>query len=162
MKERKKWFKKVMALVLCIGMLSGMFDGFPLIGNFSVTVEAQGNGVQRKIDELKNMYPTNSYFSANGRACGSECNNSCNNCSLKNTIANRHPEFKSSNLTEAWSCYAFARFVYYYLFGIDTYSGKIDSEILYEGRQYQGWDEDPVFQLGEDGLGTIGHDAFFH
>lgn len=40
MRERRKWFKKVMALVLCIGMLSGMFDGVPLMGNFSVTAEA--------------------------------------------------------------------------------------------------------------------------
>ena len=40
MRERRKWFKKVMALVLCLGMLSGMFDGIPLIGDFSVTAEA--------------------------------------------------------------------------------------------------------------------------
>ncbi len=40
MRDSKKRFKKIVALVLCVGLLTGMLDGVPFIRDFSVVAEA--------------------------------------------------------------------------------------------------------------------------
>lgn len=81
-----------------------------------------GNGVQNKINELRNMYPNNSYFSANGSACSHGQNYTCSNCQLSYVINNRHPEYKNAGLNDGWTCKAFSRFAYYYMFGLNSYN----------------------------------------
>ena len=40
MREIKKRYKKIVALVLCLGMMTGMFEGVPGLGEYSVVAEA--------------------------------------------------------------------------------------------------------------------------
>ena len=41
MRDSKKRFKKIVALVLCVGLLTGMLDGVPLVKNYSVVAKAK-------------------------------------------------------------------------------------------------------------------------
>lgn len=79
------------------------------------------NGVEQKLNQLVSMYPNGSYFSANGGACGHTAYDVCNNCKLTSILSARHPEMVGKVSSQVWTCCAFARFNFYYMFGIDTY-----------------------------------------
>lgn len=76
------------------------------------------NVTSTKIKIMASKYRTGSYFSVNGLACGHAQGVGCNNCKLlyiKPTL----PVKK-----ECWTCVAFARYVFYELYGLDQYSYK--------------------------------------
>lgn len=79
------------------------------------------NGVEQKLNQLVSMYPNGSYFSANGGACGHTAYDVCNNCKLSSILSARHPGMVGKVSSQVWTCCAFARFNFYYMFGIDTY-----------------------------------------
>lgn len=43
MRDSKRRFKKIVALVLCLGLLTGMLDGVPMVGKYSMVAEAADN-----------------------------------------------------------------------------------------------------------------------
>lgn len=91
------------------------------------TAQAAG-GVQRKINEIRALFPDGTYFSADGKACSSQASpHGCSNCQLSNVLKSRYPAFANKGLVDGQSCVAFARFVYYYLFGVDSYYVKTNS-----------------------------------
>lgn len=59
MRQRRKWFKKVMALILCIGMLSGMFDSVLSIEKCSIMARAAGGAT---LEDLQRKFPGGKYW----------------------------------------------------------------------------------------------------
>lgn len=86
----------------------------------SYALQSAGTGVLQKIERLKNLYPEGSYFTANGTACVDGLHTYCDNCSLQNILRARHTDLVGKIPGEAYSCCAFARFAFYYIFGHGT------------------------------------------
>ena len=107
MKYRKQIIAAVIAAVLTATALP-----------FAFPAKAATNGVQKKLDELKAVYDTGTYFTADGNICYS---NQCDNCSLSR-IPSRGglpsgAEVYAQLKNESWSCRSFADYVFYYIFG---------------------------------------------
>lgn len=114
--------KRIISLVLTLVLAVGIV---PAVGGGEVSAEE--NGILTKINEFRdNYYPDGSYFTTDGKSCG---NNECEKCSLSEIIKSKHPEFKGKFNKEAHSCVAFARLVFYYVFGIDN-SGRSTNKQL--------------------------------
>lgn len=56
---RKKWFKKVTALFLCVGMLIGGFEGVPCIEKYNITAKAAGGAT---LADLQKKFPGGKYW----------------------------------------------------------------------------------------------------
>lgn len=100
--------KKIVSIILTIVML------LSIIPFGSTSISAATNGVQSKISEIVAKYPTGSYFSVNGKACTHGQLVTCNNCRLSNIC----PE-ATKVCTNAYTCLAFARYVFWYIFGLN-------------------------------------------
>ena len=105
-----KHIKKIVAAVVAVTLVAVLFAQiFP--------ANAATNGVQKKLDELRAVYSTGTYFTADGNACYS---NQTDNCRLSN-IPSRGglPSGASvaAVLGESWSCRSFANYAFYYIFG---------------------------------------------
>ena len=90
--------------------------------------EAQGN-VNNRINQLKTLYPVGSYFTASKSACG-HTSGVCTNCQLS-YIMKSMGYAGSQGIRDAWTCVAFGKFAFWYIFGVaDTtfaYSGDVPS-----------------------------------
>ncbi len=76
-----------------------------------------------KLDDLFELLPYGSYpyFTTYGdKGCG---NNSCSYCNAKNVV-NQHPSLKdlglNSSKVSGYTCFGFAQFAYYFIFGIQA------------------------------------------
>lgn len=74
----------------------------------SIPAKAEANGVQKKIEEILQQYPDGSYFSVDGKECGGACWK-CQLSSIDSEAA--------QVMGDAWECAAFARYVFYHIFG---------------------------------------------
>ena len=101
-------------------------------------------GVLDRISQLKSLFPEGSYFSKYGNACSASDarTHACSNCKLdeilkynskaKNTIV---PSVCTSGSRRAcWTCVAFGRFAFCYIFGHDTNTNKLE----YDSKNYGG------------------------
>lgn len=84
------------------------------------------SGVLQRIEQLKDVYPEGSFFTVNGKSCGAAWHTYCDNCKLANILAARHPELVGKMSAESWSCCAFARFAFYFIFGIGTDKSNVN------------------------------------
>jgi hypothetical protein len=123
----KKW--------LCLILLAAML--LPCIPNFGVSVDAAASNianildakgsdfcnntyVSKKLDELFALLPYSDYpyFTSYGnKSCG---NSQCTACSLK-AVSMNHPNLKNAGIIDtytSYSCFAFARYAFYYIFGV--------------------------------------------
>lgn len=129
MRKKINILKRVIAFFMCIAMVFGCFDG---IGgsNFKVATiaKAAGVNVDQKLSELQRMFPTGSYFTASGATCGgqSQYHGGCDNCYLQNIINSRYPQYKGKMIESRWSCFAFATFAFYYIWGHDALNSVVD------------------------------------
>lgn len=98
------------------------------------TVQSTDSGVMQKIERLKSLYPEGSYFTDNGKSCGSAGHKSCDHCKLSNILRARHPEMVGKLNGESWSCCAFARFAFYYIFEHGTDSTELN--MTYVGNSF--------------------------
>lgn len=114
--------KKTLAILLSMVL---MLSVMPL-GLFTVTASAEEtNGVQLKLDELRAVYDTGTYFTVNGEAC---TDYACYNCSLSNIPSKGGLPAGSSVSTaigNGYSCNGFARYAFYYIFGDSFFSGVV-------------------------------------
>ena len=104
--------KRITSLAIIIAlMMSAMLTLAP------IEVKAAG-GVYVKITELKNTYRTRHLdcFTDDGKSCG---NSACEHCRLSNILP--HTILAGTSLTNGYSCVAFARYVFYYIYGIDSF-----------------------------------------
>ena len=79
--------------------------------------------IANKLDSLFEILPYGSYpyFTTYGNTgCG---NNECSSCNAKNVV-NQHPNLKNLGLNSSkvsgYTCFGFAQFAYYYIFGIQA------------------------------------------
>jgi hypothetical protein len=78
--------------------------------------------VEQRIAALRARFPHGAFFSANGRVCTHERREICNNCRLSDTM--RSMGYPSSmGIHEAWTCVAFARYAFFYIFGVTADTG---------------------------------------
>lgn len=120
MKNKREKINRTMTCMLIIAMLTSVLW-------VNQPVYAAENGVETIINELKKLYPTGSYFSVNGGRCSHNADSTCSNCQLSNIKKQnkiQHLASANAKLADAWTCCAFARFLFYNIFGIDTYYYK--------------------------------------
>ncbi len=99
---------KIISCILSICLFANMFVSFCFADN-------QINGVNLKLDDLLKIYDNDSYFTADGESC----EKSCDNCLLSNIPEKDNlPDGQtvSDIYGDGYSCVAFARYVFYYLF----------------------------------------------
>ncbi len=103
--------RKLASVVLTLLMLISFFVVAPSTANAA-------GGVESKLNAIKNVYPTGSYFTASGKPCYSNQNS---DCELKN-IPSRGGLPSGATAAKvtynAWSCCSFARYVFYCIFGL--------------------------------------------
>ena len=59
MGERRIWLKKVTALLICVGMLTGGFEGIPCIEKYNITAKAAGGAT---LADLQAKFPGGKYW----------------------------------------------------------------------------------------------------
>jgi hypothetical protein len=72
--------------------------------------------VEQRINALRELFAHGSFFSVNGNACSAN-HGSCNNCNLERTMVQRLGYPNRQGNVDAWTCAAFARFAWFYVFG---------------------------------------------
>ena len=82
----------------------------------AVPASPKGN-VETRIESLRALYPDGSYFSVNGKACTHGTLGTCNNCSLSGNMKKMGYN-QTQKMVQGWTCVAFARFAFFYIFGI--------------------------------------------
>ena len=90
---------------------------------------ARGNVAQR-FEQLRALFPDDSYFSVNGRACRHGIGGTCDNCRLSNVMEDRLGYEQDSGIRDGWTCVAFARYALYYVFGIVDDTPAYDDEAI--------------------------------
>ena len=93
----------------------------------SIQKPSSGN-VQDRINQLIKAFPEgSSYFTVNGKACTAHPQGtpqSCNNCEVSRVMTQRLKYPDARGIGTSWTCAAFARFAFWYIFGISiTYQG---------------------------------------
>ena len=88
----------------------------------SITTEE----VLDKIYEIRTLFPSGSHFTVDGETCTAHNKQDwCANCGLRGIVDNLYSNgnfnktFAQTGMTNGYTCMAFARFVYYYLFGVN-------------------------------------------
>ncbi|MBQ2797986.1 MAG: RICIN domain-containing protein, partial [Ruminiclostridium sp.] len=126
----KKISKKILSLVTAFAMIFTIFASpiGEIMGFMGDSVKASAittSEVQEKIEEIKTLFPQGSYFNANGSACSHSQSETCYNCMLYgvlygNSKANGTAAsalLSDQSYTSSYTCCAFARFVFYNIFG---------------------------------------------
>ena len=74
--------------------------------------------IQANLNYILQIYPSGSYFSANGQACGHAQSSTCSNCELYN-IPSRGglPSGNNVGADDSWTCVGFAKYMFYCLSG---------------------------------------------
>lgn len=144
---------KLAAVILTITLAFCMTTVNPIFVNaVNTTIEQVGScgGVQEKLNSIASVYPTGSYFTASGNVCYS---NQSSDCQLSN-IPSRGglpSGATAANVTrDAWSCCAFARYVFYCTFGLAPEScGTVSSSNAQIG-DYMNLGSHYAIYLGQD------------
>ncbi len=124
--------KKFLSLLFVVIMLVTLV--VPLTQTVSAATTVNETYVKNRITSLTKIFPTGSYFSANGKPCSSSClvnglSYSCQNCYLaniikQNTTAKNAMDSFSGLSTGRYGCCAFAGYAFYYIFGHDPTSNS--------------------------------------
>jgi len=75
---------------------------------------------QQRIDQLLNLFPDGSYFTVNGKPCTHGRYDTCSNCKMSNVMTQRlgYSQSQVSGIIDGWTCVGWARFAFYYLWGV--------------------------------------------
>lgn len=115
-----KKINKAISVILCLSLLIVIIRvaTFSSSAVTNILEQVCSGSVQDKINSIASVYPTDSYFTASGNVCYS---NQSSDCQLSN-IPSRGglpSGATAANVTrDAWSCCAFARYVFYCTFGL--------------------------------------------
>ena len=105
--------KRLISVLLVFAIVFGLMSGLNIGSNAST-------GIENKIQAIQNKYPSGSYFSSNGKGCGgSSYGHSCSNCSLQNIDSSAY-----SACGGGYSCWAFANYVFYHVFGVSPSNSR--------------------------------------
>ncbi|MGN1082230.1 MAG: hypothetical protein ACI4SJ_01680, partial [Candidatus Avispirillum sp.] len=150
----KHFFKKLLSFILCISMIVSI----SIIFADSQKSSAVATGVQEKIDLIRNIFPTGSYFTSTGGShnmwdysvCPEDPNNSpmpysnCA-CSLSQITKKASGLYSGAEISSIlgftnWQCCAFATYVFYNIFGcyfgycnqVDYSNAKTGDAVLFD------------------------------
>lgn len=143
---------KIISAILCLSLLIGVINVVTFSSSAATTISEQvGSGnVQDKINSIASVYPTGSYFTASGNVCYS---NQSSDCQLSNILSRGGlpSGATAANVTrDAWSCCAFARYVFYCTFGLAPEScGTVSSSNAQIG-DYMNLGSHYAIYLGQD------------
>jgi len=84
--------------------------------------------VAQRIEQLRQRFPSGSFFTESGGRCYHSSNNTCDNCYLLNVMRRMgYPSMMGNN--SSWTCVSFARYAFWWIFGVphnvSAYSGYI-------------------------------------
>jgi len=104
-------------VLLCIGIF------VPWGAQASTAPPVATGDVSQRIEQLRQRFPDGSFFTASGFSCYHGPNGSCNNCDLHHVMA-RLGYSPSNFLRQSWTCVSFARYAFWWIFGIshDVYA----------------------------------------
>ena len=109
---KKRLLSTVLSIIIVVCIISSSI-------NYALAIPASPAGnVLERIQQLRSIFPDGSYFSANGAACGHSNLSSCSNCSLSGVMTKKLGYSNTAGMPEGWACVAFAKYAYYYVFGI--------------------------------------------
>lgn len=128
MKRQNKLMKQVIVwgLILVIGASIGNASVMTAhSANTSAPPVASGN-VEQRIEQLRTLFPHDSYFSVNGQRCPGNhipeghwrCNHNGGNCNVSDVMLRRLGYTTTHGIRDGSTCVAFARFAFFFLFGI--------------------------------------------
>ena len=160
---------RVLAALLIVCLAVQWFPGFMPSAHAIMSLISEMN-VWVKLNIIRAVYPTNSYFSADGQACTHDSGQRCDNCTLENINPNGTGGLPTGAEVQAadggWSatCVAFARYVFYCLFGVSAknYSatGRI-SDLPYMDVYLYAHPGDYIEYPGHAGIYTRGDETGF-
>ena len=103
--------KPILAAVIAVTIAAAVIP-------FAFPARAAVNGVQKKLDEIRAVYPNGSYFTADGQICRSRQNDNCrlSRIPARGGLPSGEEVYLQLN-NESWSCRSFADYVFYYTFG---------------------------------------------
>lgn len=112
----KKQVKKITALFLIVMLLLSMFS----VNAANIEQEPVSNNseVQNKINSIASVYPTGSYFTKSGNVCYSNAEEDCKLSNIPSRGGLPSGATVANITRDAWSCCAFARYVFYCTFGL--------------------------------------------
>ena len=133
--KKRRFIAGFLTFVMAIAVFATPLSEYlPVQGN-SLTASAAGmseSDVKAKISSLQGLFPAGSYFTVNGKSCGNATpeqrgKHGCSNCNLGNILTNNSkakntivPSVCTGNRRSCYTCVAFARFAFCYIFGHDT------------------------------------------
>ena len=112
----KKQVKKITALFLIVMLLLSMFS----VNAANIEQEPVSNNseVQNKINSIASVYPTGSYFTKSGNVCYSNAEEDCKLSNIPSRGGLPSGATVANITRDAWSCCAFARYVFFCTFGL--------------------------------------------
>ena len=115
---------KKISILICLVVLFVIVQWLPGVTTSAQAISA--SAVLSRIEQIKQVYPTGSYFSRDGQACGHTSDRKCENCTLENINNEGKGGLPKGSTVQAadggWSatCVAFARYVFYSIFGVSV------------------------------------------
>ncbi len=140
-----KHIKPIIAAVIAVTVVAAALP-------FVFSAGAATNGVQEKLDELKAVYYSGTYFTVDGKPCYA---NQVDNCRLsripsRGGLPSGADVCGGSADNESWSCRSFANYVCYYLFGERYWNLKpVETPVLGDFIKFNGGSHSAIY-LWED------------
>jgi hypothetical protein len=159
--------KKIMCAAVSLLIATAMFSQFIILVE-AIPAAPTGN-VQQRIDNyLKSLFPNNSYFHVYNSACSHGTYQTCDDCKLSNVMMQRLGYSSRQGNIEAWTCVAFARYAYFYVFGNPwdtgtnpTTSTTVPSTNALPGDVFIWWTTATSGEIKHAAM-YLGNDLFFH
>ncbi len=114
--------KKSLSIFIAVVLIAMMMP----VGAFTVdAISRTAESATERIEELKKIFPSGSYFSVNGNACGHTSSEKCWNCNLVNIL--KRDDLKAYRFSDggSYTCLGFGKFAWYFIHG-EVWSGSYD------------------------------------
>lgn len=119
----RRKLRKITSVCLAVIMIFGVLTIAP------ISVSA-ASGVQSKINTLVSVYGNGSYFTASGKACYSSDGSDCYLRNIPSRGGLPSGATVASYTGNGWSCWGFAHYAFYYIFGLKAENCKTSSKAV--------------------------------
>jgi hypothetical protein len=106
-------------IVALVPKFTSPIEAFP----YRFTLSPATGTVGERIHRLQQLFPHNSFFSTTRLSCGHTAGQTCDRCNFRNvlpalgyTIPPSSPSSGQGTVQESWTCVAFVRFAYFFVF----------------------------------------------
>lgn len=147
-----KKINKAISAILCLSLLIVIIRvaTFSSSAVTNILYQVCSGSVQDKINSIASVYPTDSYFTASGNVCYSDQSSDCQLSNIPSRGGLPSGATAANVTRDAWSCCAFARYVFYCTFGLAPEScGTVSSSNAKIG-DYMNLGSHYAIYLGQD------------